>query len=69
MIIKKGKFQSLISITDSNLTNIYESSKELFTQFTRLRWSSHSAKEVEIICTQLSSLYKNTLINKQVELV
>ena len=30
---------------------------------------SHSTKEVEIICNQLSSLYKNTLVTNQLELV
>ena len=51
-------------LDSSNLTDIYESNKELFTEFMRLRWSSHSMKDVQIICEQMSKLYKNTISEK-----
>ena len=49
-------------LDETGLTEIYESNKELFEQFTRLRWSSHSNRDVNNICSQISKLYKDTLV-------
>jgi hypothetical protein len=49
-------------LDETGLTEIYESNKELFEQFTRLRWSSHSNRDVNNICSQISKLYKYTLV-------
>ena len=49
-------------LDETGLTGIYESNKELFEQFTRLRWSSHSNRDVNNICSQISKLYKDTLV-------
>jgi hypothetical protein len=55
-------------LNNSNLVDIYENNKVLFGQFFRLRWSSHSMKEVQIVCEQMSKLYKNT-INQKLEVL
>lgn len=49
-------------LDETKLTSIYESNKELFEQFTRLRWSSHPNNIVDNICSKISNLYKNTLV-------
>ena len=49
-------------LDESGLTEIYESNKELFEQFTRFRSTSHSNKDVNNICSKISKLYKDTLV-------
>lgn len=44
---------------DSELKDIYDSNKELFEEFSKLRAGSHSCKEVEIICSSISKLFKS----------
>lgn len=44
---------------DSELKDIYDSNKELFEEFSKLRAGSHSYKEVEIICSSISKLFKS----------
>ena len=51
-------------LDESGLTEIYESNKELFEQFTRFRSTSHSNKDVNNICSKISKLYKDTLVEK-----
>ena len=48
-------------LEESSLMEIYENNKELFDQFSRFRGGTHSSKEVENICLNLSRLYKYTI--------
>lgn len=58
----ESKVDLYSKLDETKLTEIYENNKELFEQFTRLRWSSHANNVVDNICTKISKLYKNTLV-------
>ncbi len=57
----EDKSTLLKKLEESSLIEIYEDNKELFDQFSRFRGGSHSSKDVENVCSNISRLYKNTI--------
>jgi hypothetical protein len=46
-------------LDELNLTHAYENNIQIFNEFYRLRWSSHSMNDVKNICSKITNLYKN----------
>jgi hypothetical protein len=51
-------------LVKNGLNDIYEKNKDSFNDFMGLRWRSHSSEDVRKICREISTLYKQTVVEK-----